>query len=323
MDSRIRNVSARLLAALELMYLIRAFEERVAELYARGRIVGLLHLGIGQEAIAVGAASRLETSDVVFAGHRAHAHALAKGADPERLLAELAGPESGYCAGRGGSMHISAPEVGFVTATGVVAQNVPLALGAAWAIALERSNRVAVAFFGDGAGQAGVLHESLNIASLWRLPLVFVCENNGFAEFTPLSAHTRVQRLSQYAEVYDVSAETVDGNDVSAVALAMEEAVVRARRGDGPSFVEAVSYRFRGHYEGDAARYRDPDELARWREKDPITRAVRAATDLGALDEDGASTMERTARAAVERAAERALRAPPAEPGDLLRSVYT
>jgi TPP-dependent pyruvate/acetoin dehydrogenase alpha subunit len=317
-----RTDPSTLLRALETMFLIRAFEDRVSEAYARGEITGLLHLGIGQEAIAAGSAAHLTTEDVVFCGHRAHAHALAKGVDPEHLFAELAGRDSGVCSGRGGSMHIAARARGFMTATGIVAQNVPLAVGAAWSLQLAGEGHVAVAFFGDGASQSGALHESLNLAMLWNLPILFVCENNGFAEFTPLSTHTTVARLTAYADVHWIASVTVDGNSLPDVFDAIGGAVERARRGGGPSFVEAVTYRLRGHYEGDSGRYRDPAELAEWRERDPLPRAVRALVESGALDDEGASAIERGQRARVAAAAHRALGAPPPDPRDLLRWVY-
>ena len=315
---------AELVSLLERMWLIRAFEEKVSELYARGRIRGLLHLGIGQEGVAVGAIDRLAPDDLVFAGHRAHAHALAKGADPAKLLAELAGRTTGYCAGRGGSMHISAPDVGFMTATGVVAGNIPLALGAAYASVVGNRSLVAAAFFGDGAGQTGGFHESLNIASLWGLPLVLVCENNGYAEFTPLSAHTKVERLTEYAKVYGIPALTVDGNDVLAVGQAVGEGVDRARRGEGPTFVEALTYRLRGHYEGDPAKYRELAELSDWKARDPIARFAAVVADSGAFGEDGANdgVAEQQARARVDTAADEALAGPLPEPADITRYVY-
>jgi TPP-dependent pyruvate/acetoin dehydrogenase alpha subunit len=188
-----------LIDLLRRMWLIRAFEEKASALYAERQIVGLLHLGIGQEAVAVGACSLLRNDDYVFGGHRSHGHAIAKGADINKLMAEIAGRASGYCGGKGGSMHIVAKETGFITATGVVGGTIPLALGAAFAAKEKKQRQVAVVFFGDGAGQAGPFHESLNIASLWRLPVIFVCENNGYAEFTPLSAHTKIERLAQHA----------------------------------------------------------------------------------------------------------------------------
>jgi TPP-dependent pyruvate/acetoin dehydrogenase alpha subunit len=302
---------------LERMWLIRAFEEKVSELHARGRVRGLLHLGIGQEAVAVGSAAALRQNDLVFAGHRAHAHALAKGADPVRLLAELAGRRTGYCAGKGGSMHIAASEVGFVTATGIVAGNIPLALGAAWAARLQGTDGVAVAFFGDGAGQTGSFHESINLAALWRLPVVLVCENNGYAEFTPLSAHTNVERLATHAETYRIPATTIDGNDVAAVADAVGLAVARARAGDGPTFVEALTYRLRGHYEGDPAKYRELSELADWKARDPLARFTAAA---GLADE--AVIAEQAARDRIAAAADEALAGALPGPDDLTSHVY-
>jgi pyruvate dehydrogenase E1 component alpha subunit len=307
---------------LERMWLIRAFEEKVAELYARGQLAGLIHLGIGQEAVAVGVGSQLRPGDTVVGGHRAHGHALARGADPAGMLAELAGRTSGLCHGKGGSMHLVAAKDGFMTATGVVAGNVPLALGAAFAARTRNSGAVAVAVFGDGAGQAGQFHESLNLASLWALPVIFVCENNGYAEFTPLSAHTRVERLSRSGVAYGIPGVVIDGNDVAAVRDAVAEAVGRARRGNGPSFVECLTYRLRGHYEGDPGKYRDPAELADWRAKDPIDRFVaRLATD-GKLDAAAAADIERRARATIMAAAERALAGPMPTAADLTQDVY-
>ena len=186
--------SKEIIELLRRMWLIRAFEEKVSALYAERQIVGLLHLGIGQEAVAVGALSLLRDDDYVYGGHRSHGHAIAKGADINKLMAEIAGRATGYCGGKGGSMHIVAKECGFITATGVVGGTIPLALGAAFAAKERNKGQLAVVFFGDGAGQSGPFHESLNIASLWQLPVIFVCENNGYAEFTPLSAHTKIER---------------------------------------------------------------------------------------------------------------------------------
>jgi TPP-dependent pyruvate/acetoin dehydrogenase alpha subunit len=307
---------------LEPMLLIRAFEEKVSELYARGAVAGLLHLGIGQEAVAVGIGSLLRPGDTVFAGHRAHAHALAKGADPIRLLAEIAGRASGYGKGKGGSMHLAAVDVGFITATGVVAGNIPLALGAAFAAQVGAEDHVAVAYFGDGAGQTGTFHESLNLASLWALPVVFVCENNGYAEFTPLSTHTRIEHLAAYAETYGIPNVTIDGNDVEAVQAAGAMAIERARRGEGPSFIECLTYRLRGHYEGDPAKYRELSELADWKAKDPIERLRATLIDRGELDDSALVSIEARIHERVEAAAATVLEA--AQPGadDLLTDVY-
>src|SRR5678816_2791558 len=214
-----RENPTELVPLLRTMWLIRAFEEKVSALYAMREIMGLLHLGIGQEAVAVGVCSLLENDDYVFGGHRSHGHAIAKGADINKLMAEIAGRATGYCGGKGGSMHIVAKETGFITATEVVDGTIPLALGAAYTAKERKKGQLAVVFFGDGAGQAGAFHESLNIASLWQLPVIFVCENNGYAEFTPLSAHTKVERLAQHAQTYAIAASTVDGNDLFACLL--------------------------------------------------------------------------------------------------------
>lgn len=317
-----RDGGRDLVSLLRRMWVIRAFEEKVSALYAAREIVGLLHLGIGQEAVAVGACSVLDREDTVFGGHRSHGHAIAKGADVNRLMAELAGRATGYCRGKGGSMHVAAAESGFVTASGVVAGTAPLALGAAFAAREKGAGRVAVVFFGDGAGQAGPFHESLNIASLWRLPVVFVCENNGYAEFTPLSAHTRVERLARHAETYDIPAATVDGNDVLAVRGALDRAVRGARGGKGPAFVECLTYRLRGHYEGDPGKYRELSRLADWKKKDPIARFTRVLKRRKAASPKDVEEAERDARALVEEAARFALSSPWPKPREAATQVY-
>jgi pyruvate dehydrogenase E1 component alpha subunit len=236
-------------------------------------------------------------------------------------MAELAGRVTGYCKGKGGSMHIAAPEVGFMTATGVVAGNVPLAVGAALASQTKSGKDVSVAIFGDGAGQSGTLHESLNIAALWRLPVIFVCENNGYAEFSPLSAHTNVDRLANHAATYGIRASTVDGNDLLAVRDAVRSATDHVRSDGGPAFVEALTYRLRGHYEGDPARYRELSELDDWKAKDPIARFASHLRATG-MDPDAIDATEPRAREVVEAAAEAALAAPAPGPADLLQHVY-
>ena len=306
----VKKNSPDVIGLLRRMWLIRAFEEKASALYAERQIVGLLHLGIGQEAVAVGACSWLSNDDLVYGGHRSHGHAIAKGADINRLMAELAGRATGYCGGKGGSMHIVAKEIGFITATGVVGGTIPLALGAAFAAKEKKQGHVAVVFFGDGAGQAGPFHESLNIASLWQLPVIFVCENNGYAEFTPLSAHTKVERLAQHAKTYGIAASTVDGSDLFAVRDAMQNAVQKCRAGKGPVFVECLTHRMRGHYEGDPGKYRELSQLAEWKKKDPIARAARALKSQRIVMDKELEAIEREARALVEKAAEFALSSP-------------
>ena len=311
-----------LVVLLRRMWLIRAFEEKVSSLYAERQIVGLLHLGIGQEAVAVGALSLLRNDDYVYGGHRSHGHAIAKGADINPLMAEIAGRATGYCGGKGGSMHIVAKECGFITATGVVGGTIPLALGAAFASKERKKGQLAVVLFGDGAGQSGPFHESLNIASLWQLPVIFICENNGYAEFTPLSAHTKIERLAQHAKTYAIPASTVDGNDLFAVRGAMTNAVEKCRSGKGPVFVECLTHRMRGHYEGDPARYRELSQLAEWKKKDPIARVARALKSRHAITEAQLDSIESEARALVEKAAEFSLASPWPTVNDVDSQVY-
>ena len=311
-----------LLSILKTMETIRAFEEKASELYAQGHIPGFLHLGIGQEGVAAGVCSALAGDDYVFGGHRSHPHEIAKGADLGKLLAELAGRSTGYCCGKGGSMHVVAMAVGFVVATGIVGGSIPLALGAALVCRERRKGQVSVVFFGDGAGQTGAFHESLNIASLWRLPVIFICENNGYAEFTPLSAHTPVAHLGEHAQTYHIPNVTLDGNDVLAVRKAVTEAVGRARSGEGPSFVECLTYRLRGHYEGDPAKYRELSEVADWKAKDPIRRFTTFLLEGKISSAEEMSNVRRHAQETVERAAEFALASPWPTADDLTRHVF-
>ena len=305
-----KKSSTDLIALLHRMWLIRAFEEKASLLYAERQISGLLHLSIGQEAVAVGVCSLLRRDDYVFGGHRSHGHAIATGADINKLMAELAGRATGYCGGKGGSMHIVAKETGFITATGIVGGTIPVALGAAFAAKERKRGQLAVVFFGDGAGQAGAFHESLNIASLWHLPVIFVCENNGYAEFTPLSAHTKVERLSRHAKTYEIPASTVDGNDLFAVRVVMARAIEKCRKGKGPVFVECLTHRMRGHYEGDPAKYCELSQLAEWKKKDPIARFARALRGKRLTTSKELEGIEAEARALVEKAAEFALSSP-------------
>lgn len=219
-------------------------------------------------------------------------------------------------------MHVVAMDVGFVTATGVVGGNIPLALGAAFVCKERGKGQVAAVVFGDGAGQVGPFHESLNIASLWKLPVIFVCENNGYAEFTPLSAHTLVSRLADHARTYGIPNTTVDGNDVLAVREAVRSGVERARSGEGPTFIECLTYRLRGHYEGDPAKYRELSEISEWKAKDPIARLANALKEKGILSEKEISEAEPRARKLVDEAVQFALAAPWPDAGDLTSQVF-
>jgi acetoin:2,6-dichlorophenolindophenol oxidoreductase subunit alpha len=307
---------------LRTMALIRAFEEKVSEMYAKVELAGLLHLSIGQEAVAAAIGSLLRREDALYSGHRAHGHALAKGADPSRLMAELAGKAAGYCGGKGGSMHISAPEVGFMTATGVVGGTIPLALGSALAFKERARGEIAVVFFGDGAMNTGAFSESLNIAGLWKLPVLFVCENNGYAEFTPISSHTLVERASEHAALYHIPTLTVDGNDLLEVLNAATPAVEAIRKGEGPYLLECLTYRLRGHYEGDPNKYRELSEMADWKAKDPILRFAAWAQKEGLLDAKRQAAIEAEVHGLIAKAEQFTHDSPPASEADLATAVY-
>jgi pyruvate dehydrogenase E1 component alpha subunit len=308
---------------LETMWRIRRFEERVGKLKRQGEVHGLVHLSIGQEAVAAAVCGRLRDDDAVYSGHRAHGHAIAKGAPLERVLAELMGRAGGLCQGLGGSMHLVDVEHGLLGATGVVAGNVPIAVGSALAARLRGTDQVTVVFFGDGAAQAGHFTEAVNLARLWALPVVLVCENNGFAEFTPRSAHTTIERVSDAVAPYDFERDTVDGNDVEAVWDAFGRLLEQARAGRGPMLLECFTHRLRGHYEGDPGAYRAAITADEWQQKDPILRLQRRALAAGWIDEADAAAIEREAAAAVA-AAERFASASPFPPPELAaRMTYT
>ncbi|MBN2622281.1 MAG: dehydrogenase E1 component subunit alpha/beta [Acidimicrobiales bacterium] len=251
------------------MLLIRGFEQRVAALYRDGEVPGFVHLSIGQEAAAVGACWPLGDADVITSTHRGHGHCLAKGLDPLGMFAELMGRDRGTNRGRGGSMHIADPNLGIFGANGIVAAGVPIAAGAAAAAQLRADGSVAVAFFGDGAPAQGAFHEAMNLAAVWRLPVVFFCENNGYAEFSPSSTQ-HATTLERRAAGYGVDHVSVDGNDAVATATVMADVTAAVRAGHGPVVVEATTYRWHGHYEGDPERYRSPEEVREWEGRDPL-----------------------------------------------------
>jgi len=284
------------------MWRIRLFEERVGVLARADEVYGLVHLSVGQEGVAAAVCSQLRDDDAVYSGHRAHGHAIAKGAPLDRMMAELMGRDSGLCRGLGGSMHVVDVEHGFMGATGVVGGNIPIALGSALAARLRGDDAVAVVFFGDGAVQAGHFNETVNLAALWGLPLILVCENNGFAEFTPRSAHTTVERVSDVVAPYEMESATVDGNDVTAVWDAFGRYLASARAGGGPFLLECLTHRLRGHYEGDPGKYRAALAEADWQEKDPIRRIERHGIAYGWFAEDALRVIESEAAEAVEQA---------------------
>ena len=267
------------------MLLVRAFEQRVAVLYRDGEVPGFVHLSIGQEAAAVGACWPLRPADAITSTHRGHGHCLAKGLDPLGMFAELMGKDQGTNRGRGGSMHIADPTLGIFGANGIVAAGVPIAVGAAAAAQLRADGGVAVAFFGDGAAAHGAFHEAVNLAAVWQLPVVFFCENNGYAEFSPSSGQ-HAASLAQRATGYGIGHEGVDGNDVVATAALMRDVVTAVRAGRGPVLVEATTYRWHGHYEGDPERYRSPEEVCEWQTRDPLLVHEVRLREAGLSDDD-------------------------------------
>jgi acetoin:2,6-dichlorophenolindophenol oxidoreductase subunit alpha len=285
---------------LRTMVRIRLFEETLSDLYKRGALVGVVHLSIGQEATAVGVCSALRAGDQITSTHRGHHHMLARGLDPERMFAEILGRAGGYCSGKGGSMHVSSFAEGAVGANGIVGGGIPHAVGLAAAARALGTGGVAVAFFGDGAANQGVLFESLNLSALWRAPVVFVCENNGYTEFTPTDAVTAGESIAGRGRVFGLPAHTVDGDDVVAVSCAAEDAVERARGGGGPTFLECRTNRWRGHHEGEesyARAYRDAVQSA-----DPIGRLVDAMRRAGLEADELRVTIAAEERARVEAA---------------------
>ena len=279
-----RYSKEQLHAVLRQMHLIRQFEEGAEQAYMRGLVHGTMHLSIGQEASATGVCSVLEPDDVITSTHRGHGHCIAKGADPKLMFAEFFGKDNGYCRGRGGSMHIADVASGNLGANGIVGGGLPIAVGAAQALKQQGKPNVAVCFFGDGANNEGAFHESLNMAAIWKLPVVFVCENNQYGMSTSTERSTAVKRIAQRAQAYDMPGMTVDGNDFASVAEAAHEAVERARRGDGPSLLECLTYRHRGHSKSDRNRYRTKEEIDGWIARDPIGRYEQALLDADLID---------------------------------------
>jgi pyruvate dehydrogenase E1 component alpha subunit len=273
--------AARLLELYETMVVIRRAEESLTTLFADGEIPGFIHLSIGQEAVSVGVMSALTDVDTIASTHRGHGHALAKGMDLDRFFLELMGKDEGLCRGRGGSMHVAQSAIGMLGANGIVGAGIPIAMGSAMAHQVNGTGAIAVAFFGDGATAEGVLHESLNMAALWKLPLLFACETNGWSEFSPASRQIAMS-LEALAGAYGIGYTRIDGNDVAAVAASVAPIVDGLRAGSGPQLIDCHTARVRGHFEGDAQKYRDAAEFAAFEAKDPLARTRAELLGLGA-----------------------------------------
>jgi 2-oxoisovalerate dehydrogenase E1 component len=313
-----------LLALYRNMLTIRRTEEQLVKLYAAGKIYGGVHTYIGEEAVATGVCAHLRKDDTVFSTHRGHGHALSKGVTPRELIAEILGRATGVSGGRGGSMHLFKPEIGFMGSSGIVGPAITLAAGGAYTAKLLKLDRVSVAFFGDGASNNGAFHESINMASAWDLPAIFVCENNMYATEVPFAKVTKVADVAARAPGYGLPGVTVDGNDVLAVYRAAGEAVRRARAGEGPTLLECKTYRTRAHAEGMRdAGYRTTEEIADWKARDPIRLLEAKLVEGGAATAAELEQLAEAVKAIAEEAATFALNSPLPEPASVVDHVYS
>ena len=312
------------LLALRRMMMIRAFEELTERLINRGDIVGVMHSSVGQEAACVGACMALREDDYITGTHRSHGHPIAKGSKVDRLMAELMGRATGVCKGMGGSMHLADFSIGSMGESAIVGSSISIAVGAALANRLRGLDRVSLAFFGDGAANTGICHEGMNMAAVWKLPVIFFCENNRYAVTTPYGQSTSVEHISERARAYSMPGVTVDGQDVRAVRNAVIEAVARARRGEGPSIVEALTYRYGDHsYRlGALSGKRDPDEVAYWRGRDPIRIETDRLREEGMLGDEDISALESDIQAELDTAVEFARASPYPARDDLWSNMY-
>ena len=301
---------------------IRAFEFRALKLFEENKLRGSVHLYIGEEAVASTVCSRLTNDDYITSTHRGHGHCIAKGARLDLAMAELMGKATGYCKGRSGSMHIADFTQGNLGANAIVGGGIPIAVGAALSAKMQKQDRVAVSFFGDGASNEGTFHESLNLAGVWKLPIIFVCENNGYGISVHTWQSTSVENISERAKGYDMPGETVDGNDVEAIDAAFERALRRAKAGEGPSLIECKTYRWMGHWTGDPQTYRTREEVETWKQKDPMKRWRERLLSDGLYAEAELDAMLKAADEEVEAATQFALNSPNPDPAHVLDDVF-
>ena len=305
------------------MVRIRSFEDNANQLYLSGKMPGLTHMYSGQEAVAVGICEALEKTDHITSTHRGHCHCIAKCAEVSRMFAEFFGKESGYCRGRGGSMHIADLSTGNLGANGIVGGGLPIAVGAAFSAKQLGTGAVAVCFFGDGANNEGAFHEALNMAAVWKLPVVFFCENNRYGMSVSTERSTAVKSIADCAVAYAMPGVSIDGNDLSAITEAMEAAVTRARAGDGPTLIESLTYRWRGHSKSDRNRYRSKEEIADWMTRDPIRRFAEQLVEHGVLTPDEVTALKADAAREIAQGIVFAQEAPSPDPAMGTRDVYT
>lgn len=307
---------------LERMIEIREFENRINELFAEGVIHGTTHLCLGQEALAVGLAATARLDDVVAATYRGHGIALALGMTPESVLAEIMGRATGCTGGLGGSMHLSSAEIGLLPTSAIIGAGMPIAVGAAVAFVNRGEDRVAIAVFGDGGSNIGAFHEALNIAAVWKLPVVFVCDNNLYGEYSRINLTTAVEDIHLRAAAYGIPGTVVDGLDIDAVQTELGSAIHRARSGGGPSLVEAKTYRFAGHSRADKATYRPEGELELWLRREPVGLAARTSIERGEINAAGVEEMTARIRAEMEATVQRARQAPDPTPESMFANIY-
>ncbi|MGC9346103.1 MAG: pyruvate dehydrogenase (acetyl-transferring) E1 component subunit alpha [Candidatus Bathyarchaeales archaeon] len=312
----------KLVEVYRKMLEIRFFEEKVFELYAQNLVPGTIHLYAGEEAVAVGVCSNLRKDDYITSTHRGHGHCIAKGAELKRVMAEILGKKTGYCKGKGGSMHIADFSKGMLGATAVVGAGIPIAVGAGLSIKLRDTDQVVACFFGEGASNQGTFHESINMAALWKLPVIFVCENNLYAMGTRQSRAMAIENIADRAIAYGIPGEIVDGNDVLAVYEAAWKAVERARKGEGPTLIECKTYRHKGHSRIDPAKYRPKEEVEEWLAKDPIKRFKKRLLQTNALVEAEIQRIEKEVSAEIEEAVKFAMESPYPAPEEALEDVY-
>ena len=300
------------------MVLTRTFEENALEMFALGKVHGTMHVSIGQEAIAAGAGPALKNGDYLLNTHRGHGHFLMWGGDLNLMTSEFLGKENGYCRGRGGSMHIADVESNNLGAQGIVAGNLPISVGVGLSIKMRKTKQVVLTLFGDGAANEGAFHESLNMASIWNLPVIYLCENNQYAMSMAFERAFRIKQISDRASAYGIKGLTIDGNEVIAVYQAVREAAERARKGDGPTLIEAITYRYQGHSKSDRQLYRTRDEVKKWMETDPIKRF----TKLLDIDEQEFKKIEEKAKKEIENAVDFAENSPEPELSTIMEGIY-
>jgi len=301
---------------------IRRFEEKVWDLFGRNLVPGTLHLYLGEEAVAVGVCANLNVDDYITSTHRGHGHCIAKGADLRKTMAEILGKKTGYCKGKGGSMHVADAAVGNLGATAVVGSAIPIAVGAGLSCKMRNTRQVVACFFGDGATNNGAFHEALNMAAVWKIPVVFVCENNFYAMGTRITDVTPIENVADRAQSYGMPGIIVDGNDAIAVYRAAKEAVEKARSGNGPTLIECKTYRHKGHSRFDPGKYRPQAEVEEWLRKDPVSRFKNILVEDGILTIEEVEVIDRQVIEAVEEAARFAVESPYPEPEEALMDVY-